>query len=102
MPLPRFVPKVWLRDNGDEQVATRSPRPASPENVSGSAPIASPSRVVSTSPRVINDPFALSPSPIPSAMPTASPITFFTAPPSSQPTTSVMVYGLKYGVWQAA
>ena len=29
-------------------------------------------------------------------------MTFFTAPPSSQPTTSVLVYGRKYGVWQAA
>ena len=27
MPLPRLVPKVWLRESGEEQVATRSPRP---------------------------------------------------------------------------
>ena len=34
---------------------------------------------------------------MPSAMPTASAMTFLTAPPSSQPTTSVLVYGRKYG-----
>ena len=33
--MPRLVPKVWLRERGEEQVATRSPRPASPEKVSG-------------------------------------------------------------------
>ena len=37
------------------------------------------------------DAFVLSPKPIPSAIPTASAITFFTAPPSSTPTTSVWV-----------
>ncbi len=50
----------------------------------------------------MSEPLALSPSPMPSAMPTARPMTFLTAPPSSQPTTSVLVYGRKYGVWQAA
>ena len=44
--------------------------------------------------------FVLSPSPIPLAIPTASAMTFFTAPPSSQPTTSGLVYGRKYGAWQ--
>ncbi len=101
IPRPRLVPKVWLRDSGEEQVATRSPIPASPAKVYGSAPSATPSRVISASPRVISVALVLSPSPMPSAMPTARPITFLTAPPSSQPTTSVLVYGRKYGVWQA-
>ena len=39
IPRPRLVPKVWLRESGEEQVATRSPRPARPEKVSGSAPM---------------------------------------------------------------
>jgi hypothetical protein len=30
MPRPRLVPKVWLRDSGEEQVANRSPMPARP------------------------------------------------------------------------
>ena len=52
-------------------------------------------------PRVIKEAFVLSPNPMPSAIPTASAMTFFTAPPSSQPITSVFVYGRKYGVRQA-
>src|SRR4030095_3821753 len=101
-PRPSFSPKVRFLDNGEEQVATRSPSPASPEKVYGSAPNAAPSRAVSASPLVISDAFALSPKPIPSAMPTAIAITFLTAPASSVPTTSVLVYGLKYGVWHSA
>lgn len=50
----------------------------------------------------MSEPLVLSPRPMPSAMPTARPMTFLTAPPSSQPMTSVLVYGRKYGVWQAA
>ena len=61
--------------------------PASPENVSGCAPNASPSRAISTSPRVISAALALSPSPSPSTPPAASAITFFAAPQSSTPTT---------------
>ena len=64
-PRPRCSPKVRLRDSGDEQVATRSPRPASPANVGGSAPSARPSRAVSASPRVISDAWVLSPKPMP-------------------------------------
>ena len=82
-------------------MATRSPSPASPANVIGSAPSAAPSRAVSASPRVISVARVLSPKPIPSAIPQASAITFFTAPPSSQPTTSPFVYGRRYGVKQA-
>ena len=46
-PRPSFSPNVRLRDSGEEQVATRSPSPASPEKVYGSAPSAPPSRAVS-------------------------------------------------------
>src|SRR5439155_22387028 len=87
--------------SGELQVATRSPSPARPANVIGSAPSAAPNRAVSASPRVISEARVLSPKPIPAAIPTASAITFFTAPPSSQPTTSPLVYGRRYGVVQA-
>ena len=64
-PRPSRSPNVRLRDSGDEQVATRSPSPASPANVIGSAPSAPPSRAVSPSPRVISDARVLSPKPMP-------------------------------------
>ena len=70
MPWPSFSPKVRLRDSGDEQVATRSPRPARPIRVSGLAPSAIASRAVSASPRVITEAVVLSPKPSPTAMPT--------------------------------
>ena len=88
IPLPRFSPKVRLRERGDMQVAMRSPTPAKPMKVDGSAPKRTPSRAVSAKPRVMIDALVLSPIPMPSAMPTARATTFFTAPPSSVPTTS--------------
>ena len=72
----------------DMQVAMRSPTPASPAKVDASPPRAVPSRIVSASPRVMMDALELSPMPSPSAMPTASAMTFFTAPAISVPTTS--------------
>src|SRR5581483_9155626 len=82
------APARRLRPLGWKQVAIRSPMPASPANVSGVAPAASPSLAISTSPRVIRAAFALSPSPRPSTAPAASAITFFAAPHSSTPVTS--------------
>jgi len=82
-------------------VATRSPIAARPAKVCWLAPRLAPSRAISARPRVISMALVLSPSPMPTAIPTASAITFFTAPPSSQPITSGLVYGRKYGVWQA-
>ena len=63
MPWPSFSPKVRLRDSGEEQVATRSPSPARPISVSGSAPSFIASRAVSASPRVISEAVVLSPKP---------------------------------------
>jgi hypothetical protein len=91
LPRPKFSPKVRLRDSGDVHVATRSPSPASPAKVLLSAPRASPNRVISARPRVMIEALVLSPNPIPSAIPHASAMTFFTAPHSSTPTTSVLV-----------
>ena len=54
-----------------QQVATRSPSPASPAKVRGSASNDAPSRVISASPRVISAAFALSPKPSPSETPAA-------------------------------
>ena len=99
-PRPRFSPKVWLRDSGDMQVATRSPTPASP----GTSRVGAerrPSRAISARPRVMTDALLLSPSPMPSAMPTASAMTFLTAPPISVADDVHAVYGRKYGVAQA-
>ena len=94
-PEPMFSPKVRLRESGDWHVATRSPTPAKPWNVSGSAPKATPSRAISAKPRVISDAWEFSPRPIPTAMPLATAITFLTDPPISVPTTSVVQYGRK-------
>ena len=74
------------------QVNTRSPMPERPERVWGSAPIRTARRVTSASPRVINAARALYPHPSPSLTPAAMAITFFTAPPTSTPTTSEVVY----------
>ena len=79
------------KGGGDEQVATRSPSPARPAKVSGSAPSATPSLLISARPRVIREARLLSPNPMPAAIPTARAITFFPSPPSSQPITSVFV-----------
>ena len=93
MPSPRRRPNVRFRDNGELQVATRSPIPARPANVRGSAPIASPSLAISASPRVMSVALVLSPRPSAIAIPTAIAMMFFTAPPSSHPVTSVFQYG---------
>ena len=76
MPLPSFSPNERLRDSGEEQVATRSPRPASPINVIGLASKAFATRAVSARPRVITEAVVLSPKPSPTAIPTASATTF--------------------------
>ena len=58
---------------------------------SARAPSATPSRVISASPRVISAARELNPSPSPSAMPVATAMTFLSAPPSSTPVTSLCV-----------
>ncbi|CAB4809688.1 unannotated protein [freshwater metagenome] len=70
----------------------RSPMPARPANVIGFPPSATPSRVISARPRVISVARVLSPKPIPSVIPDAIAITFFTTPATSQPTMSGLVY----------
>ena len=59
--------------------------PARPAKVSGRAPAASASRLISARPRATSAAFALSPSRRPSAPPAASAITFFAAAQSSTP-----------------
>ena len=54
--------------------------PASPANVSGFAPAAIPSRVISARPRVISPALPLSPKPSPSAAPAAIATMFLSAP----------------------
>ena len=72
--------------------------PVRPKNVSRRPPIATPSRLISASPRVSSAPFVLSPYPSPSQTPAAMAITFLSAPPYSQPTTSSFVYTRSRGV----
>src|SRR5881394_4012001 len=69
--------------------STTAALPASPANVIGCAPRATPRRVISASPRVINAARVLNPRPRPSRIPAANAITFLSAPASSTPTTSV-------------
>src|SRR5712664_1212899 len=97
-PCPSATPRPRLRDSAPVAVRIRSPRPANPAKVIGWAPSATPSRVISARPRVINAARVLNPRPSPSRIPAASAITFFKAPPSSTPITSVCEYTRKYPV----
>src|SRR5213593_4112626 len=94
-PSPSSTPSWWLRDRGPVAVRMRSPIPASPANVAGSAPSATPNRVISASPRVIRAARVLWPMPSPSRMPAARAMTFLSAPASSTPSTSVAEYTRK-------
>jgi len=87
-PMPR--PKRRLRDWSSVQVSTKSPTPVSPAKVSARPPRATPKRVNSARPRVINAALALAPKPRPSLMPAAIAITFLIAPPSCTPTGSLL------------
>ena len=58
-------------------------------------PIATVSRVISASPRVMSVAMELWPSPMPAPMPQARAMTFLQAPAISQPMTSSLVYGRK-------
>src|SRR3989449_5722404 len=78
-PSPSSTPSWWLRDRGPVAVRMRSPIPASPAKVAGSAPSATPNRVISASPRVMSAARVLYPSPSPSRMPAARAMTFFRA-----------------------
>ena len=89
LPWPSATPTVRLRLRGLAQVATRSPTPAKPPNVSICPPRATPRRPSSASPRVISTAGVLSPRPSPSEIPAAMASTFLVAPATSQPTTSV-------------
>ena len=95
LPRASSSPTRRLRDSWLMHVAIRSPRPVSPEKVRGSAPIASPSRVISASPRVMTMARVLSPTPSPSAMPAAIAMMFLRTPPSSLPMTSSLRYTRK-------
>ena len=74
-----------------------SPIPARPANVRAFAPSATPNRLISARPRVTSVALVLSPNPKPCAIPAAIAITFFTTPPISQPTMSVLVYKRNVG-----
>src|SRR5437016_7550833 len=91
-PWPMATPRLRLRDKAPVAVRMRSPIPASPANVRGFAPSATPNRVISARPRVITAARVLYPNPRPSRIPAATAMTFLSAPPSSTPMASVVVY----------
>ena len=91
-PFASSTPSRWLRDSGEPHVAMTSPIPASPANVSGFAPAAIPTRVISARPRVMSPALPLSPKPSSSAAPAAIARTFLSAPHSSTPTRSLLTY----------
>jgi len=85
-PPPVFRPCQSARQSSDSAPPADArghqvPIPASPANVSACAPKATPSRVISTSPRVSSAALALFPARMPSNIPAAIAITFFSAPP---------------------
>src|SRR4051812_25642133 len=88
-PFPISRPTARFRLRDPVHVNTRSPSPASPANVLCSAPSAIPRGVIPARPRVMSAALALKPSPNPPAIPVATAITFFSAPPSSTPITSL-------------
>ena len=85
------TPAMWLREWGEVQVTIISPMPASPKQVFSCPPAAFISEESSTSARLIIRALALSPQPMPSAMPAASAIIFLAAPHSSTPVISVLL-----------
>src|SRR6266699_3792683 len=79
---------LWLKRTSatSRAIGNSTPcRSASPANVDGSAPSATPNRVISASPRVISAARVLWPIPSPSRMPAARAMTFLSAPASSTP-----------------
>ena len=94
-PWPSWTPTDRLRLSSPVQVNSKSPIPASPPSVSRFPPQATASRVISDKPLVTRAASELNPNPRPEQTPAAMAMTFFTAPPSSTPATSVLVYNLK-------
>src|SRR5579872_1285880 len=96
-PLASSMPTLRFLLNSPVHVSTRSPKPASPDNVLGCPPRATASREISASPRVIKAASELFPSPSPWQIPAAMAITFFSAAPISTPAGSSLVYSLSVG-----
>src|SRR3546814_4362666 len=82
-------PRLKLREDCEEQVSTRSPRPDRPASVSGRAPRATPNRDISAKPRLISAARAFWPRPRPSTTPQAIASTFLTAPRSEEHTSEL-------------
>src|SRR2546421_13010160 len=85
LPLPSSTPSRWLRESGPVAVRMRSPMPASPAKVAGSAPSATPRRGISAIPRGIRAARGLGPSPSPPGMPAPGRATFLAPPGGPRP-----------------
>ena len=90
-PFANLEPTSLFLEKSPVQVSTRSPAPDKPLNVSILAPTLRPNLEISANPLVIRAALALLPKPMPSDMPDAIAITFFRAPATETPTTSVLV-----------
>jgi hypothetical protein len=84
-PSASINPTCLFLDKSPVLVRIKSPTPASPMKVFMSPPKPSPNRIVSDQSSCNQGGPALCPNPIPSEMPAAMVITFFTAPPVSTP-----------------
>src|SRR5256714_6791841 len=84
-PSPSSTPSWWLRDRGPVAVRMRSPIPASPAKVAGSAPSATPRRGVSAHPPAIRGARAVWPRPPPPPGSPAGAIPVFGRPTSPTP-----------------
>ena len=82
-------PTALFRLSAPRHVSIKSPTPANPPSVVALAPIAIPILVISLQPLVTNNATAFTPNPIPSKPPAKIATTFFNAPPTHTPTTSV-------------
>ena len=87
-PFPSLIPKFLFLLSGPKHVPNVSPTPLSPASVLGSAPMYSPSLLISAQPRVTREAWAFIPRFRPSHIPEDMAMTFLTEPPTSTPTTS--------------
>ena len=87
----RAVPRMRRRAGGHQVT-----HPCQSGQGRALAPSAMPSRMISARPRVRIAAAVFSPRPTPTAIPDAKAMTFLQAPPTSVPTTSLLVYGRKY------
>mmetsp|Transcript_18400 Transcript_18400/g.36770 ORF Transcript_18400/g.36770 Transcript_18400/m.36770 type:complete len:257 (+) Transcript_18400:55-825(+) len=96
-PFPSLTPNALFRERGPKHVPKVSPTPLRPARVEGSAPMYSPSLLISAHPLVTKLACAFIPRFSPSHIPLLMAMTFLTLPPTSTPVTSEDVKTRKVG-----